>query len=210
MPLRGQGRRIIVLSEGDTEELAVRYFITRQWRLDGLGSVGLRSINLYGKPQKAGKYAGRYLDDQEVLAVFTLVDLHGTTQVVHTAFDDLEAKVRRVREWLHAQVNHTRAQRFFPHVSVHQTEAWILAEGRALAALLNDPAIRPDASAELKNFQDPPSSRLNELFLRAKSRRYNKISDGRPLLAGMQFEPVYDSCRHFRAFYDDLRYAANP
>jgi len=37
--------RIIVLCEGDTEELAVRYFIARQWQSDGLGSVE-RVLNL--------------------------------------------------------------------------------------------------------------------------------------------------------------------
>ncbi len=172
--------------------------------MDGLGSVGLQCINLRGKSQNAGKFAARYLDE-EVLAVFTLVDLQGMTRVVHHPQDDIEVKTQRVREWLRAQVNHARADQFFPHLCVHQTEAWILAEAHALAARLNDPGIEPDPSAEFKNFENPPSRRLNELFLRIKSRRYNKRSDGRPLFAAMQFAPVYDSCRYFRAFYDNLR-----
>ena len=193
-----------MLCEGDTEELAVRHFIARQWRSAGLGSVGLRSINLDGKSQNAGKYARLHLDDQEVLAVFTLVDLHGMALVVHQPQDNLEVKIQRVREWLRAQFSHARESRFFPHICVHQTEAWILAEGHALAARLNDSGIGPDPNAELKDFQNPPSKRLNELFLRIKSRRYSKTIDGTPLFVAMQFAPVYNSCRYFRAFYDDL------
>jgi hypothetical protein len=194
-----------VLCEGDTEELAVRQFIVPQWNSEGLGCVGLKSINLDGKLDKAGKFASGYLDDQEVLAVFTLVDLQGMTQVAHQHEDSLETKIQRVRDWLHAQVNHARANRLFPHVCVHQTEAWILAEGHALAARLGDPNIRPDSNAELKNFQNPPSERLNELFLRIKKRRYNKKRDGTPLFKAMEFQPVYNSCQYFQELYDDLK-----
>jgi hypothetical protein len=121
-----------VLCEGNTEELALRYFIAKQWQSDGLGSVGLGSVNLRGKPPNSGGFATRYLDDREVLAVFTLVDLQGLTQVVHQPQDNVELKVQRVQGWLHAQLKHPRASDFFPHVCVHQTEAWILAEGGAL------------------------------------------------------------------------------
>lgn len=201
--------RIVVLCEGDTEELAVRHFIARQWQTDNLGPVGLKRINLHGKLENVGKFARLYLDEQDVLAVFTLVDLQGMTRVIHSPNDNLEAKIERVREWLRARVTHARARQFSPHVCVHQTEAWMLAEGHALARRLKDPAIEPDPNAELKNFQNPPSDRLNELFLRRRSSRYNKISDGQPLFAAMQFDPVYSSCRHFREFYDDLRALAS-
>jgi hypothetical protein len=200
---------IVVLCEGNTEELAVRHFIARHWQADNLGSVGLKRINLHGKLENVGKFAKLYLDEQDVLAVFTLVDLQGMTRVDHPPGDKLEAKIQRVREWLRAQVNHARGAQFFPHICVHQTEAWILAEGQALAARLKDSGVEPDPNAELKDFQNPPSNRLNELFLRFKSRRYGKITDGEPLFAAMQFPPVYNSCRHFQAFYDDLRAIAS-
>ena len=197
--------RIIVLCEGDTEELAVRHFVARQWKSDGFGPVGLQHHNLKGKTQNAGKIARLYLDEREVLAVFTLVDLQGTIQVVHQTQDGLDAKVQRVRTWLRGQVTHSRASQFFPHVCVHQIEAWILAEGRQLAERLGDSQIGPDGDAELKDFQNPPSKRLNELFLRCKSRRYNKKADGTPLFKAMQFGAVYKSCQYFREFYDDLK-----
>jgi hypothetical protein len=194
--------KIVVLCEGDTEELAVRYFIARQWQADNLGSVGLKRIDLDGKVANVGKFARLCLDEQDVLVVFTLVDLQGMTRVVHPPDDRLEAKVERVRAGL-------RERQFFPHICVHRTEACILAEGHALARRLKDPGIEPDPDAEQEDFQNPPSERLNQLFLRKRSSRYNKISDGRPLFAAMQFEPVYNFCQHFRAFYDDLRAVAS-
>jgi hypothetical protein len=200
---------IVLVCEGKAEELAVRYFIARQWQADDLGSVGLKRINLHGKLENLGKFARLCLDEQDVLDVFTLVDLQGMTRVVHPPDDNLEAKVERVRQWLRAQVTHPRAGQFFPHICVHQTEAWILAEGHALARRLKDPGIESDPDAEQEDFQNPPSERLNQLFLRKRSSRYNKISDGRPLFAAMQFEPVYNSCPHFRAFYDDLHAVAS-
>ena len=102
-----------MLCEGDTEELAVRHFIAPHWMSEGFGPVGLKSINLDAKLDKAGKFAGGYLDDQEVLAVFTLVDLQGMTRVAHQHEDSLETKIQRVRDWLRAQVNHARAGQFF-------------------------------------------------------------------------------------------------
>jgi hypothetical protein len=199
--------RIVILCEGDTEELAVRHFIARQWKSDGFGSVGLKPTNLDGKLQNVGKFANLSLDEQDVVAVFALIDLQGMNRVDHQPQDNLERKIQQVRRWLSAQVNHTRADQFLPHVCVHQTEAWVLAEGRALATRLPESKIEPDLNAEIKNFANPPSKRLNELFLKYKKRRYNKIADGTPLFTSMRFAPVYDSCRYFQAFYDDLRAA---
>jgi hypothetical protein len=115
-----------------------------------------------------------------------------------------------VQSWLRAQVQrHHRAQDFFPHVSVHEVEAWILAEGAALSQRLQDPSIRPDPQAELKDFQKPPKKVIGELFWRNKKTRYRETLDGQPLFSKISFRPVYDSCRYFRKFYDDLRAAAH-
>lgn len=206
----GNGRRIVILCEGDTEELAVRHFVARQWKADGLNSVGLHHVNLHGRLQDIGIKTSLFLDENGVLAVFTLIDLCGMDRVQHPPTDKLEAKVERVRDSLRTQPRRSTSGRFFPHVSVHETEAWILAEGSALARRLNDSGIRPDPDAECKNFQKPPHERINELFLtRRHGDRYQKIRDGRPLFASMQFEFVYKACRYFRSFYDDLKAAGS-
>jgi hypothetical protein len=207
-PALRAGRRVVVLCEGDTEELAVRYFVWRQWRDEGLASVGLKPINLYGKLEDTAKFATDYLDDQQVLSVFALIDLLRMNRVRHQPNDALEVKVARVRDWLCDRVVHPRQADFHPHVSVHEVEAWILAEGKALSQRLQDASIAPDPQAEVKNFLKPPSKRISEYFRRSKRTRYRKIADGRPLFSKMEFQPVYDSCQYFRKFYDDLRAVA--
>ncbi len=208
-PTGAGGTRIVVLCEGDTEELAVRHFVARQLQVEGLASVALHRVNLRGRLQDIGIKTRLFLEEQQVAAVFTLIDLYGMDRVQHRSTDALDVKIERVRKWLRAQVDRNPLPRFFPHLAVHETEAWILAEGSALARRLNDPGIRPDPDAELKDFQKPPCDRINELFLSRKhGDRYQKIRDGRPLFATMQFEPVYRSCGYFRRFYDDLKTVA--
>ena len=198
--------RIVILCEGDTEELAVRHFIQRQWASEGLSRVGLKAINLRGKLQDVGTKGRLFLDEPDVVAVFTLIDLYRMDRVKHLAADGLHEKVERVREWLRGQVEHPRSAAFLPHVCVHETEAWILAEGVALAKRLRDTTIQPDPDAEAKNFGNPPSKRLNQLVLSRRSGdRYHKISDGRPLFSDMRFEAVHKTCGYFRTFYEDMK-----
>jgi hypothetical protein len=187
--------RIVLLCEGETEERAVEHFIARQWKADGFSSVSLGHRTLWGNLNKVGPFASNSLDKRDVLAVFTLVDLYGMNLVIHPPDDELDVKVDRVRSWLRAQVRrHRRAQDFFPHVSVHEVEAWILAEGLALSQRLRDPSIRPDPQAELKDFQKPPKEQIGELFWRNKKTSYRETLDGQPLFSKMSFQPVYDSC----------------
>ena len=198
-----------MLCEGDTEELAIRYFVARQWDEDGFAGVGLDRKNLNGHLDKISAFAKNYLDEPDVLAVFTLIDLYGMNRVDHLLIDDVDAKVQRVRSWLRNHIRHHRRSRdFFPHVSVHEVEAWILAEGTALSQRLKDQSITPDPQAEFKNFQRPPKQRIGEMFWRIRKTRYRETLDGQPLFSKMSFQPVYDSCRYFRGFYDDLKAVA--
>jgi hypothetical protein len=206
-----RGRRIVVLFEGKTEERAVRFFVARQWTVDGLSSVGLDRVDLRGHLDRVALFARNYLDEPYVLAVFTVIDLYGMTLVTHPANDDINAKVLRVQNWLRNQVGqHARALDFKPHVSVHEDKAWILAEGAALANRLRNPKIKPDPQAETKNFQNPPSKRMSDFFLKNKGRHYQKIEDGEPLFSKLKFQPVYESCHYFRNFYDDLKSVGRP
>jgi hypothetical protein len=199
------GRRIVILCEGDTEEIVVRHFLRRQWSIEGLDRVGLHADNLQGGLSRVGTKASLFLDEDDVLGVFTLIDLYGCTQVKHGAEDEIPTKVTRVQEWLRSSVKNARADGFHPFVSVHEVEALILAEGAALAARLSAPHVAPDPNAETKNFLRPPSKRLDELFRAHKKRGYHKILDGTPLFQKMHFDPVYQTCPYFRRFFENLR-----
>jgi len=199
------GRRIVILCEGDTEEIVVRHFVRRQWKLEGLDAVGLHTDNLQGSLTRIGTKATLYLEEKEVLGVFILIDLYGLTTVKHDAFDDVGRKVLRVQEWLRSTVKSVRLDEFHPCISVHEVEALILAEGGALSKRLSAPQIGPDPNAETRNFLNSPSSRLDDLFRVHKKRGYQKIMDGTPLFQHMHFDPVYRSCSYFRGFFEKLK-----
>ena len=99
-----QGRRIVILCEGDTEEIAVKHFIRRQWDAEGLRAIGLHPINIGGKLEDVFAYVPRYRRDPQVIAVFTLVDLYGMNRVQHDSQDTLADKVARVKAWLRANL----------------------------------------------------------------------------------------------------------
>ena len=146
---------IVVLCEGETEELAVERFIARQWKADGFGAVSLGHRNFGGNLNKVGPFACNSLDNRDVLAVFTLVDLYGMNLVIDPPDDELDAKVERLKTWLRTKVGrHRRAQDFFPHVSVHEVEAWILAEGGGPFAEVARPKHKARSPRRIEGFPE--------------------------------------------------------
>lgn len=188
--------------------MAVRRFLSRQWQADGFSPIGLKPIGLGGRLRDIARKTPLFLDSPSTLAVFTLIDLYGMPQLQRQPDDLLGDSVRKAKQWLRDQVCHPRFEDFIPHLCVHETEAWILAEGTALGKRLRDPSIKPDPNAESRDLGNPPSRRISELFQSRRSDRYHKILDGGALLSAMQFEPVYSRCEYFRTFYDDLRKVA--
>jgi hypothetical protein len=207
MRVRRDKKRIVILCEGDTEINAIRYFIAPHWQKDGFKEIGLHTINLNGKLGDIAKLTPRYAQENKVVAVFTLVDLYGTNQVQHSRDDELAQKIVNVQNWLQKGLLAKIRKKFHPHVSVHEIEAWLLAEGNCLAKRLNDKTIQPDPQAETRNFENPPSRRLQALF-KSRSKNYLKIQDGTALFQDADFETVYTSCPYFKAFYDDLKVVA--
>jgi len=203
-----RGRRIIILCEGDTEEIAVKHFIRRQWETDGLRTIGLHPINLNGKLEDVFAYVPRYRRDSQVIAVFTLIDLYGMNRVRHAPHDHLADKVVRVKSWLRGDLESSYPDFFYPHVSVHEVEAWLLAEGECLAKRLKDTKIQPNPNAETQNFDNHPSKRVDNLFKQhRRGDGYHKINDSATLFKTLRFEPVYKTCRYFREFYEELKSA---
>lgn len=197
-------RRIMILCEGDTEEIGIKHFLKRQWDRDGLASVGLHPINLNGKLEDIFSFVPLYRQTDAVIAVFTLIDLYGMTRVTHGTYDDISTKVQTVKNWLRNGLDTDFSGFFYPHLCVHETEAWFLAEGRCLGRRLNDPNLTPEPSAELQNFGNHPSLRINRLFKSRRGSSYHKINDAIALFKCLEFEPVYSTCTYFRSFYDEL------
>ena len=199
-------KRIVILCEGETEVLAVKHFIQRQWEKDGLKSIGLQTDDLRAKLDDVYTKVPLHLKNPKVIAVFTLIDLYEMKRVIYGRYDPLNDKVEKAKKWLKNDYPKDILERFFPHLSVYEVEAWILGEGDALKKRLKDPEISPENNAEEKNDQNPPKARLNKIF-RKHGRRdgFKEIRDGTPLFKVLNFEKVYKSCPYFRNFYDELK-----
>lgn len=204
-----KAKRIVILCEGSSEEKAVNEFIRRQWEKDNLDQVGLHTIDLKGHLEKIHFNAITFLKDEKVIAVFTLIDLYEFKRVENKAFDSLEKRIEAAKGWLKKGLSIESKKCFYPHLSIYEVEAWILAEGKALANRLKSKAIHSQEKAEEKNDQNPPKNRLNALFHKhGKPDGYKEIRDGIPLFRNIDFSEVYDSCPYFKKFYDDLKSVA--
>lgn len=198
-----QGRKIVVLCEGNTEEIALRNFIGPRFDSDGFRSIGLRSHNLEAKIEDIFDLAPRYRKDRGVIAVFTLLDLYGLNRVSFPKDATLQQKVDAAKRWLRSNTLGVDAEFFHPHLSVHETEAWLLAEGASLGERAGV-KLKPAPNAEEINFDQPPSKRVNDCFSKRRDGGYRKITDAPPLFKRLAFDPVHKTCRYFREFYDDL------
>jgi len=203
-----KAKQIVILCEGDTEVTAVKEFIRRQWIEDGLESVGLLTKDLKGKLEGVHIQTRLYHKNLKVVAVFTLVDTREFNVVDLSRYDSLTKKTNAAKRWLKNDFEKEIPEKFYPHLSVHETEAWILADGVALANRLKNNRLKPRKNAEKLDDHNPPKKRLNELFRKHKQYEYHEIKEGTPLFKRLNFEKVYDSCPNFKKFYDDLKAVA--
>jgi len=150
------------------------------------------------------EYVPRYYREGRVIGVFTLIDLYGMSRVTHSHQDTLDKKVERVKEWLRNGVSGVAEDFFRPHVCVHEIEAWFLAEGEALRKRLRAARLDPLYNAEELDFDNPPKNRLTLLFRQHLVRRYEENNDGQPLFKALAHSALYERCRYYREFYEDL------
>jgi len=197
------GHRIVILCEGDTEVIAVKNFLGPQLDRDGLKSVGLQPINLKAKFGDISIKTVGSTKDARVVAVFTLIDLYGLGGPPYPKAASVAQKHSIARDWLQGQVPLLDAGFFHPHFAVHDIEAWLLAEGTALSSRLQH-KLKPEPKAESIDFDQPPSKRVNTLFLQHRKHAYRKKLDAPTLFKQVSFEAVYTTCPYFKVFYDDL------
>ena len=89
------------------------------------------------------------------------------------------------------------------HVAKHDIEAWVLCDWTRLASKLNIAEDRLGRDAESIDLDEPPKAVVKKLF-RQEDREYRETAEGVDLLANLSIARVYQRCRHFKAFLDDL------
>lgn len=140
-----------------------------------------------------------------VLAVFALVDLKGFSLNYPTDVVSYGDKAKFIKTHLKGFLSDLpESVKFYPHVAVHDIEAWILADENAVANYFRKSTINYNAnSPEAIDFDRPPSYILKDLF-KGKGIGYMKIVHAPELFMEVNLDTVYNKCPHFRDFFDDL------
>jgi Domain of unknown function (DUF4276) len=191
--------RVVLFVEGDTERAAVPDLLKR-WadaRLPQpirIAPVQLRGWQRYTK--EIATKAALALRDPTTVAI-GLLDLYGPT-FYPSNVSDRYAWAKKKFE------NDVDSDRFVQHFAVHETEAWIFSEPAILPADVRSAIPGRAARPETINFDEPPSRLLARLYRDRLGRRYQKLTDGVPLLQRLSPDAVYKRCEHFRLLANDL------
>ncbi len=78
-----------------------------------------------------------------------------------------------MREWTGHNPN------FYPHVALHDFEAWLLPYWKTIQALAKHNRSAPSGLPETINHQKPPASRIKEIFQLGERQDYNKPIHGK-------------------------------
>ncbi len=124
-------------------------------------------------------------------AVIALTDVYTGTGDFESA-DDAN---RKMRTWVGDE------PRFFPHVALHDFEAWLLPYWDEIQRLAKHNGAAPARNPETVNHAKPPAVRLKELFERgACARSYVKPRDAGRILRGKDLQVAINQCAELRAF----------
>ncbi len=199
--------KLILLSEGATEKIAVAEFVKR-WLDAQLTKQKVRvvavSLGGWGNFQKeVVKRAQGHLDGPEsdqIIAVVGLLDLYGPTfwpRHCRTAQERHDWGVKHFQKL----VNRTRFRMFF---AVHEVEAWILSQPEIMPVELRGSVTKLSRKPEGVDFDRPPSKRLIELYLNKTGRSYKKTADGKALFQKLNPDIAVSKCPRLRAMLDEL------
>lgn len=195
--------KFVLFVEGHTERKAVAGFVKR-W-LDGRldQPVGVKTVRFDGWAELVKDVktkAHLHLGQPDVIAVLSLLDLHGPT--IHPN-DQQTADERRVWGTGHLQekVGHDRYFHFF---AVHEVEAWLLSQPEIFPREVRDlfpPQIR---TPERVNFNEPPAYLLDRLYRQAQGKSYKKVVYGTQLFSKLDVNIAREKCPQLRAMLDKM------
>jgi len=196
---------VVILCEGKSDEeiLKVLFKKERLYHINPLlqpldGVTEFKERNIRSRVCSSLKRPG-------VLAVFALIDLKGSRVDYPPNITSYTNRAKFLKEHLKKFLSGLpESDRFYPHVAVHDIEAWILADKDAVAKYLKTSTIAYKADVpESIDFNRPPSYILKDLF-RDKELVYRKTVHGPDLFRTVNIDIVYNKCPHFKDFIDDL------
>lgn len=150
-------------------------------------------------PTKEGlrRLVERLLNDgrKSADAVIALTDVYTGTN----DFSDAADAKAKMSSWV------GNIQNFYPHVALHDFEAWLIPYWPKIQRLAKSDRQRSGNNPEAINHTNPPAYRLKEIYRIGTCRRdYNKVRDAPKILEGEDLGVAVSECSELRAFVDRI------
>ena len=192
--------RIAILVEGRTER-AFRPHLQKflQTRLHG-NMPAMDFVPYDGPLPKAAKLrreVQRLLSDRRnpANAVIALTDVYTGSQPPEFA-TAVKAKLK-LQQWVGDE------PRFFPHVALHDFEAWLLPYWDRIQKLAGSNRKRPGPHPEMVNHDKPPADHLKEIF-REKGKTYSKTITAGQILKDADLLVSINACPELKALINTI------
>jgi len=128
-------------------------------------------------------------------AVIALTDVYTGTNDFTGAAD---AK-QKMRQWVGEET------RFYPHVALHEFEAWLLPYWSDIQRLAGSSRQAPSANPELVNHDRPPANVLNDVFMSGSRRKkYVKPRDAVRILRNNDIAVAAAACPELKKFLNTI------
>ncbi|MGL6074623.1 MAG: DUF4276 family protein [Fimbriiglobus sp.] len=130
-------------------------------------------------------------------AVIALTDVYtGSTPPKFQTADDAKKKLRA---WVGEE------PRFFPHVALHDFEAWLLPYWPKIQKLTGSSRKTPGSQPEKVNHGKSPAYWLKEVYETGKkSKSYSKVIDAARILEGEDLTVAIEACPELKAFIERI------
>lgn len=188
--------KIAILVEGATEQAFKKYLVHfLLTRLDDK-MPKLKFCPYDGripKEEKLKRVVENHLRQHD--AVIALTDIYtGTGDFIDAA--DAKTKMQR---WVGSPSN------FYPHVALHDFEAWLIPYWDDIQKLAGHNKKRPGNNPEKINHQKSPSYHIQEIFEKGICRdSYSKPRDGMKILQGKDLLISANACPELKAFLNTI------
>jgi hypothetical protein len=168
--------KFVLFVEGHTEKKGVAPFLKRYIDEKLSVKVGVKPVRFEGWPEMVKgmpKKALMYLegpDRNDIIAVIGLLDLYGPTFYPKNIVTASE-RLGWAKNHLENTVKDKRFKMFF---AVHEVEAWLLSQPEVFPRDVGQELDSESKNPEEVNFENPPSKRLQQLYLQKTGRNYKK------------------------------------
>ena len=149
-----------------------------------------RAKLLLNQPQKSG----------DLIAVISLLDLHGTEFAYPKQAKTVDAKCKWAQNYMQQQADNSK---FRQHFAVHDLEAWLLSDATIFPKAVSE-VISKIKKPETVNSMKWPSKLLAEIYETKAKSSYKKTTSGKELFGKLDPQIAYEKCPHLRLLLDDM------